>query len=228
MVEETGGVCRYQVLQTVTDVPPSVHLIMILAPTEPRFGCGSTPTWLSCYRPTAQSTSGCAWQPNSLKRTHAAESPCTWCRLYRRRLPRIHDQRSSGVEVRTLVSSARVERRASKEVRMPYPPHKLELAPVLRHDGGRRWRGHRRSACSSGALAVRLRRRRAALLLTPHVNFQRGSTGVTAAYQIEGAVAADGRVDSIWDTFQPYAPGIRRRIMIRAMACDHYHRWERH
>jgi beta-glucosidase len=37
----------------------------------------------------------------------------------------------------------------------------------------------------------------------------------TAAYQIEGAVAEDGRGVSIWDTFPHSAP----------VACDHYHRW---
>lgn len=46
----------------------------------------------------------------------------------------------------------------------------------------------------------------------------------TSAYQIEGAVADDGRGLSIWDTF------CRRPAAIRdgssgAVACDHYHRW---
>jgi len=46
----------------------------------------------------------------------------------------------------------------------------------------------------------------------------------TAAYQIEGAVGADGRGDSIWDTF------CRRPDAIRDghtgdVACDHYNRW---
>ncbi len=48
----------------------------------------------------------------------------------------------------------------------------------------------------------------------------------TSAFQIEGAVAEDGRVDSIWDTF------CRQRGAIRDganadIACDHYHLWER-
>ena len=46
----------------------------------------------------------------------------------------------------------------------------------------------------------------------------------TAAYQIEGAVAEDGRGPSIWDTFS-HLPG---RILggdNGDIACDHYHRW---
>jgi beta-glucosidase len=46
----------------------------------------------------------------------------------------------------------------------------------------------------------------------------------TAAYQIEGAVRADGRGPSIWDTFS-HEPG---RIIDGTdgdVACDHYHRW---
>ena len=46
----------------------------------------------------------------------------------------------------------------------------------------------------------------------------------TAAYQIEGAVDADGRKPSIWDTFS-HQPG---RIVDGTdgdVACDHYHRW---
>ncbi len=45
----------------------------------------------------------------------------------------------------------------------------------------------------------------------------------TAAYQIEGALEADGRGPCVWDTFA--AAG---RIMdgsSAAVACDHYHRW---
>lgn len=47
----------------------------------------------------------------------------------------------------------------------------------------------------------------------------------TSAYQIEGAHNADGKVDSIWDTF------VRRRGKIKsresgAVACDHYRRFD--
>src|SRR5690625_7957715 len=46
----------------------------------------------------------------------------------------------------------------------------------------------------------------------------------TASYQIEGAVDADGRTPSIWDTFS-HEPG---RILDGGtgdVACDHYHRF---
>jgi beta-glucosidase len=46
----------------------------------------------------------------------------------------------------------------------------------------------------------------------------------TAAYQIEGAIAADGRGDSIWDTFCR-KPGVIRDGHTGEVACDHYHRW---
>ncbi|MFI6518164.1 GH1 family beta-glucosidase [Spirillospora sp. NPDC050679] len=46
----------------------------------------------------------------------------------------------------------------------------------------------------------------------------------TAAYQIEGAVAEDGRRPSIWDTFCA-EPGRIRDGHTGATACDHYHRW---
>ncbi|GAA2074946.1 GH1 family beta-glucosidase [Actinomadura alba] len=46
----------------------------------------------------------------------------------------------------------------------------------------------------------------------------------TAAYQIEGAVTADGRGASIWDTFSRQ-PGRTRDGHTGDMACDHYHRW---
>ncbi len=45
----------------------------------------------------------------------------------------------------------------------------------------------------------------------------------TAAYQIEGAVAADGRTPSIWDTFAR-VPGAVVGGDIADVACDHYHR----
>jgi beta-glucosidase len=46
----------------------------------------------------------------------------------------------------------------------------------------------------------------------------------TAAYQIEGAVAEDGRGASIWDTFS-HEPGRTRDGQTGDVACDHYHRW---
>jgi len=46
----------------------------------------------------------------------------------------------------------------------------------------------------------------------------------TAAYQIEGAVAEDGRRDSIWDTFCRQ-PGAVRDGQTGDVADDHYHRW---
>ncbi|GIF13080.1 glycosyl hydrolase family 1 [Actinoplanes teichomyceticus] len=41
----------------------------------------------------------------------------------------------------------------------------------------------------------------------------------TSAYQIEGAVAEDGRTPSIWDTFSHTVVGEHGDV-----ACDHYHR----
>jgi beta-glucosidase len=46
----------------------------------------------------------------------------------------------------------------------------------------------------------------------------------TAAYQIEGAVAEDGRGESIWDTFCR-RPGVIRGGQTGEVATDHYHRW---
>jgi beta-glucosidase len=46
----------------------------------------------------------------------------------------------------------------------------------------------------------------------------------TAAYQIEGAVAEDGRRPSIWDTFCR-VPGAIDNADTGDVACDHYHRW---
>ncbi len=46
----------------------------------------------------------------------------------------------------------------------------------------------------------------------------------TAAYQIEGAVAEDGRGDSVWDTFCR-RPGAIRDGQTGDVADDHYHRW---
>ncbi|MFV6030451.1 GH1 family beta-glucosidase [Streptomyces sp. NPDC056264] len=46
----------------------------------------------------------------------------------------------------------------------------------------------------------------------------------TSAYQIEGAVAEDGRAPSIWDTFSR-VPGAIDNGDHGDTACDHYHRW---
>ncbi|PRX96794.1 GH1 family beta-glucosidase [Allonocardiopsis opalescens] len=46
----------------------------------------------------------------------------------------------------------------------------------------------------------------------------------TAAYQIEGAAAEDGRSPSIWDTFCR-VPGAVANGDTGDVACDHYHRW---
>ncbi|MEU9626575.1 GH1 family beta-glucosidase [Streptomyces luteogriseus] len=46
----------------------------------------------------------------------------------------------------------------------------------------------------------------------------------TSAYQIEGAVAEDGRSPSIWDTFS-HTPGKTAGGDHGDVACDHYHRW---
>lgn len=55
----------------------------------------------------------------------------------------------------------------------------------------------------------------------PH-NFIWGTA--TAAYQIEGAVHADGRGPSIWDTFS-HTPGKVKHGHTGDIACDHYHRY---
>lgn len=47
----------------------------------------------------------------------------------------------------------------------------------------------------------------------------------TASYQIEGAVAEDGRKPSVWDTFSA-TPGRVADGKTGAVACDHYHRYE--
>ncbi len=46
----------------------------------------------------------------------------------------------------------------------------------------------------------------------------------TSAYQIEGAVAEDGRLPSIWDTFCR-VPGAIDNGDTGDVACDHYHLW---
>jgi beta-galactosidase len=48
----------------------------------------------------------------------------------------------------------------------------------------------------------------------------------TAAYQIEGAAAKDGRTPSIWDTFS-HTPGLVENGETGDVAADHYHRWAR-
>lgn len=46
----------------------------------------------------------------------------------------------------------------------------------------------------------------------------------TSAYQVDGAVAEDGRTPSIWDTFA-HTPGATVHGDTGDVACDHYHRW---
>src|SRR6516225_9262501 len=53
-------------------------------------------------------------------------------------------------------------------------------------------------------------------------NFAWGAS--TSSYQIEGAVDADGRGKSIWDTFS-HSPGRTKNGDTGDVACDHYHRW---
>jgi beta-glucosidase len=47
----------------------------------------------------------------------------------------------------------------------------------------------------------------------------------TASYQIEGAIAADERQPSVWDTFSA-TPGRTLNGDTGTLACDHYHRYE--
>lgn len=46
----------------------------------------------------------------------------------------------------------------------------------------------------------------------------------TSSYQIEGAVAEDGKGPSVWDTFA-HTPGAIATGDSGDVACDHYHRW---
>src|SRR4051812_36248084 len=48
----------------------------------------------------------------------------------------------------------------------------------------------------------------------------------TAAYQIEGAVAQDGRTPSVWDTFCHSRPGAIAFDQNGDIAVDHYHRFK--
>ena len=61
--------------------------------------------------------------------------------------------------------------------------------------------------------------------MTPTLQFPTGFIWgtSTAAYQIEGAVAEDGRGTSIWDTFCR-TPGAVLHGDVGDIACDHYHR----
>lgn len=58
------------------------------------------------------------------------------------------------------------------------------------------------------------------------LSFPQGFTwgAATAAYQVEGAVTADGRGASVWDTFS-HLPGKIRRGDTGDIACDSYHRY---
>ncbi|MCX6655253.1 MAG: GH1 family beta-glucosidase [Candidatus Bathyarchaeota archaeon] len=59
-----------------------------------------------------------------------------------------------------------------------------------------------------------------------HLSFPRGFLlgTASASYQIEGAVAEDGRGPSIWDTFS-HTPGKIEDSTNGDKACEHYYRW---
>jgi beta-glucosidase len=74
---------------------------------------------------------------------------------------------------------------------------------------------------ADGSEAIRAMESATAELTFP-VGFRWGTA--TASYQIEGAVAEDGRKPSIWDTFS-HTPGRVRDGDTGDVACDHYHRY---
>ena len=108
---------------------------------------------------------------------------------------------------------------------MPGPPHKLSrrrfCATMVAAAAGIAG-----SACSSGVGRTPSPSTSGAPV-NPPLQFPDGfKWGVaTSAYQIEGAVTADGRGRSIWDTFCD-RPGTITDGSSGAVACDHYHRWE--
>jgi len=61
---------------------------------------------------------------------------------------------------------------------------------------------------------------------TPPFSFPRGFLlgTASAAYQVEGAVAEDGRGPSVWDVYS-HTPGKIEDGTNGDVACDHYHRW---
>src|SRR5690349_5913398 len=61
----------------------------------------------------------------------------------------------------------------------------------------------------------------------PHKRFPDGFLWgtATAAYQVEGAAAEDGRLPSIWDTFS-HTPGKTANNANGDVADDHYHRYK--
>ncbi len=63
-------------------------------------------------------------------------------------------------------------------------------------------------------------------VVTSALNFPAGFVWgtATASYQVEGAVAEDGRGPSIWDTFS-HEPGRIIDGTTGDLACDHYHRY---
>jgi beta-glucosidase len=78
------------------------------------------------------------------------------------------------------------------------------------------------AACGPGLPAPEPTATQTPLGLTFPAGFVWGAA--TSAYQIEGAVAEDGRGPSIWDTFS-HQPGTIVDGSNGDVACDHYHRW---
>ncbi|TVR15100.1 MAG: beta-glucosidase [Planctomycetota bacterium] len=62
--------------------------------------------------------------------------------------------------------------------------------------------------------------------MTPSYSFPDGFQwgAATASYQIEGAIHADGRGPSVWDTFCAHKHGVKTGES-GAVACDFYHQW---